>query len=456
MKYCTEGINVTEARELMTGTAQKCHDPYLRCAFYGAAQTALGVTGCCVLAHSPQGCYQLVNSAFGWQDADYTETFTLSTKLCEDEIVHGGEELLARTILEAKELEIPILFVLSSCGPEIVGDDIVAVCEDMRTQVDFEIVPIECAGFRGDQNEGTDIALDAMLKRLDVQPKERIQGSVCLVAPHANSNPTWAADLAWVKGILSQIGARVLATLTHDTALSELQNIAAAEGCIVLSHDAGQKAADYLAQEFGIEQLCKGMPLPVGFTNTRRWIRELGRSFGAQGAVEKLISEGERMVVEQCRRKGLEQFFMHRAPAAIVADATVGIPLLHFITEDLEMIPRLLCLRSCLTGAKEILERELSELALSPKVVYNADVYQSKLALSEVRPEVVFGSNIERHAVEELDIPFVFRLVNPISRFRIINREYFGYLGMLNLIEFIQNDWLDRYRSEKKDYRARW
>lgn len=447
---------MTETEELMRATAQRCHDPYLRCALYGAAQAALGVTGCCVLAHSPQGCYLLLNAAFGWQDADYTETLILSTKLCEDEIVHGGEEFLARTILEAQELGVPILFVLSSCGPEIVGDDIVAVCEDMRSQVDFEIVPIECAGFRGDQNEGTDIALDAMLKKLTVQGRPKIPGSVCLIAPHANSNPTWMGDLAWVKGILRQMGAKVLTTLTHDTRINEFEDVASAEGCIVLSHDAGQKAADYLAQEFGMEQLCKGMSLPVGFTNTRRWLTELGKDLGAQDVAERLAAEGEKMVVEQCRRKGLEQFFMHRAPAAIVADATVGIPLLRFITEDLEMIPRLLCLRSCQAGAGEILKRELEELALSPKVVYNADVYQSKLALAEVKPEVVFGSNIERHAVEELDIPFVFRLVNPISRFRMVSREYFGYVGMLNLIEFIQNDWLDRHRSKQRRYKARW
>jgi len=445
-----------ETEKLITATAERCHDPYLRCAFYGAAQTALGVRGCCVLAHSPQGCYLLANAAFGWQDADYTETQILSTKLCEDEIVHGGEELLARTILEARQLEVPILFVLSSCGPEIVGDDIVAVCEDIRPQVDFEIVPIKCAGFRGDQNEGTDIALDTMLKKLVVRGSGKIPGSVCLIAAHANSNPTWMGDLAWVKGVLHQMGVKVLATLTHDTALSEFQDISLAEGCILLSHDAGQKAADYLAQEFGIEQLCKGMPLPEGFTNTRRWLTELGRKLGKQDVAEKLAAEGEKMVVEQCRRKGLEQFFMHRAPAAIVADATVGIPLLHFITEDLEMIPRLICLRSCLPTMKEVLERELKELALSPKVVYNADVYQSKVALGEVKPEVVFGSNIERHAVEELDIPFVFRLVNPISRFRSINREYFGYVGMLNIIECIHNDWLDRNRSKEKSYKARW
>jgi hypothetical protein len=27
---------------------------------------------------------------------------------------------------------------------------------------------------------------------------------------------------------------------------------------------------------------------------------------------------------------------------------------------------------------------------------------------------------------------------------------------MLNLIEFIQNDWWDRYRSKKRRYKARW
>jgi len=232
--------------------------------------------------------------------------------------------------------------------------------------------------------------------------------------------------------------------------------VASAETCIVLSHDAGQKAADYLVQQFGMEQLCAGIPLPVGFTNTRRWLTELGRKLGAQDVAEKIASKGEKMVVEQCRRKGLEQFFMHRAPAAIVADATVGIPLLHFITEDLEMVPRLVCLRSCLPAARDILERELKELNLLPRVLHNADVYQAKIALGEIRPEVVFGSNIERHAVEEMDIPFVFRLVNPISRFRSINREYFGYVGMLNIIECIHNDWLDRYRSKEKRYKARW
>ncbi len=447
---------MTVAREFLTATAEKCHDPYLRCALYGAAQTALGVSGCCVLSHAPQGCNMLVNSAFGWQDADYTETLTLCTKLCEDEIVHGGEELLTRTILEVKEFNVPIVFVLSSCGPEIVGDDIVAACEDAQSQVDFKVVPIQCAGFHGSQYDGTDIALDALLKKLAVDKGQKITKSVCLVAPHANANPSWTGDLEWVKGVLSQMGVQVTAAVTHQTALSDFKKVPASEASLVLSHDCGQKAADYLASEFGVEQLCRNIPLPVGFTNTRRWLRELGERFDAREVADKLTADGEKMVVEVCRRKGLEQFFMHRAPAAIIADATVGIPLIHFISEDLEMIPQLICLRSSPETARNILEKELRELNLDPQVVYGADVYQSKVALAHLKPEIVFGSNIEKHAVEELDIPFVFRVVSPTARFHVLNREYFGYTGMLNLIELIQNDWSDKYRSQQRRYKARW
>ena len=224
----------------------------------------------------------------------------------------------------------------------------------------------------------------------------------------------------------------------------------------MLSHDAGQRAADYLAERYRIEQWCQGLSLPIGFTNTRRWLMELGKRLGTEQEMQRLIAQGETMVVETCRRRWLEQSGMHRTPAAIIADATVGIPLLRLITEDLEMIPSLVCLRSGQVGTQEMLERELAELGLNARVVYNADVYQSKMALAEVKPEVVLGSNIERHAVEELGIPFVIQLVNPIARFRMVNRAYFGYVGMLNLIESIQNDWLDRYRSKQRRYKARW
>ena len=443
----------------MQDMPQRCHDPYLRCALYGAAQTALGVKGCCVLSHSPQGCFQLVGSAFGWQDADYTETVTLCTKLCEDEIVYGGEHMLARTIREAQaSLDVPVMFIVTACGPEIVGDDIVAVAEDLQDEVRFPIVPIPCAGFRGDQNRGTDIALDAILDHLVPAggQQRKTPRSVCLIAPHANANPTWMGDLAWAESMLAQMGATEVVTLAHDTLLSDLAKLPQVEGSLVLSHDAGQSAADTLAERYGIAQWCRELPLPIGFSNTRAWLLAVGERLGATEVAQNIIAQGEGMVVEACRRKGLEQSAMHRATAAIVADATVGIPLLRFVTEDLEMVPKLVCLRSGQPEAEDILAREVEGLALDVRVISNSDVYQARTALAEAKPDMVLGSNIERHAAEALDIPYVFRLVTPISRFRMTDRAYWGYTGMLNLIEGMQNDWLDRYRSKRRRYKARW
>ena len=448
------GDSPTETRK--AGGGESCTDPYLRCAFNGAAQTALGVSGSALLAHSPQGCDYLVNNAFAWQECDYMETMTLCTKLCVDEIVHGGEDLLARTIREAKGLPITALFVLSACGPEIVGDDIVAVCETLQPEVKFRLVPIECAGFRGSQYDGIDIALDVVLRRLVNGGGEKIPDSVCLIAPHANANPTWIADLDWVKQTLARLGVRVVATLTHRTPLAEIEKLSSAEASLLLSHDAGQKAADYLSAIWGIEQVCGGIPLPIGMTNTERWLTKLGERFGKEKETEKMVAEGERMVTSTCRRKWPMARFFFRTPAAIVADATVGIPLVRFVTEEMEMTPELVALYSSHRAVRDLLGKELSDLGLDPKVVYGTDVHRTRTSLREVRPKVVFGSTIERHAGEGLGVAYVVELVRMMRQFRFINREYFGYTGILNLFEAVQNEWIIRWRSKEKRYEAKW
>ena len=433
-----------------------CTDPYLRCAFNGAAQTALGISGSALLAHSPQGCEYLVNNAFASQECDYMETVTLCTKLCVDEIVHGGEDILARTIREAKDLPISALCVLSACGPEIVGDDIVAVCEAMQPEVPFRLIPIECAGFRGSQYDGIDIALDTLLKRLVKNNTAKVAKSVCLVAPHANANPTWTADLAWVQQVLSRLGVRVVATLTHRTPLSDIENAASAETSLLLSHDAGQKAADYLSETYDIEQVCRGIPLPIGMTNTQRWLTALGERFDAQKTAEEMIAEGERMVTATCRRKWPMARFLYRTPAAIIADATVGIPLVRFVTEEMEMTPELVALYTANRPARALLEQELESLQLRPKVVYGTDVYRTRRNLLEVQPKVIFGSTIERHASEGLPFAYVVEVVRMMRQFRMINREYFGYTGILNLFECVQNEWTMAWRSKERRYGAKW
>ncbi|OPX69817.1 MAG: light-independent protochlorophyllide reductase subunit B [Methanoregulaceae archaeon PtaB.Bin108] len=191
-------------------------------------------------------------------------------------------------------------------------------------------------------------------------------------------------------------------------------------------------------------------------TNTQRWLSALGERFDTLKAADEMVAEGERMVTTTCRRKWPMARFLYRTPAAIVADATIGIPLVRFVTEEMEMTPRFIALYSGNRSVRDLLDGELKSLGLAPKIEYGTDVYKTRQGLQEVVPRVVFGSTIERHAADGLGIPYVVEVVKMMRQFRMINREYFGYTGILNLFEAVQNEWTMAWRSKEKRYRAKW
>jgi len=429
-----------------------CIDPYVRCSFYGAAQTAFGFEDVCVIAHSPQGCKLSADVAFRWQQADYTVTKSLCSKLCEDEIVHGGEDTLRRTILDAQSYKKSIVFVISACGPEIIGDNIQSVAEEMEEITGFQIVPISAPGFLGSQYKGVDIALEVLIERFSAE-KEKEENTVCIVAPHASGNPTWPGDLNWITQVLSALDVDVKAVLTYHSSLKDLENMSACETCLVLSHDAGLKAARLLSNA-GSELLCSSTPLPVGIENTRKFLEQLGRRFDAEKKGEEIIEKGEKQVIQNLRRRRLEIEFFNKVSTAVVADCTIGIPLLRFLTEDLEMIPEAVLLRS--PDSEGLAEQEIQKLQIYPEFECEIEVYQVKQCLKQTNPTCVIGSNIETHLAQELGIPFSFEVIAPVTEYRMTDRQYFGYRGMLNLIEIIQNQWQNRWKSKQKRYQSKW
>jgi len=78
------------------------------------------------------------------------------------------------------------------------------------------------------------------------------------------------------------------------------------------------------------------------------------------------------------------------------------------------------------------------------------------MSLLETKPRVIFGSTIERHASEGLSPVYTVEVVRMIRQFRMINREYFGYTGILNLFECVQNEWIMGWRSKERRYGAEW
>ncbi|HEY5583867.1 MAG TPA: nitrogenase component 1, partial [Ruminiclostridium sp.] len=170
--------------------------------------------------------------------------------------------------------------------------------------------------------------------------------------------------------------------------------------------------------------------------------------------VKRLIEEGEEFVVEILRKRALMIIPRYRnCRVAISADATIGIGLVRMLFEELEMIPELLLFKSDMPESQKILERELDDLGISPKVAFSIDGYQIKKALTDIKVDAVVGSAWEKYIAEEVGIKIAFDVLNPTNRDVYVDKEYFGYEGMLNILEVFANDWERAFRSKEINWK---
>ena len=84
---------------------------------------------------------------------------------------------------------------------------------------------------------------------------------------------------------------------------------------------------------------------------------------------------------------------------------------------------------------------------LSPLVAFEADGYVIKQALASAKVDAVLGSSWENYISQETDIKLAFDLLTPTNRDIYLDKAYFGYEGMLNMLEVLGNDWERQFRS---------
>jgi len=61
----------------------------------------------------------------------------------------------------------------------------------------------------------------------------------------------------------------------------------------------------------------------------------------------------------------------------------------------------------------------------------------------------VLGSSWEKYLARELGIQLAFDVLSPTDRDAYLDRAYFGYEGMLNMLEVIANDFERALRSKE-------
>ncbi|MBW4629173.1 MAG: nitrogenase associated protein N [Brasilonema octagenarum HA4186-MV1] len=428
-------------------------DPIVGCALEGIANMVAGMKDVSIVIHSPQGCASTVAAGYDNHEVDFTKRKVGCTRLFESDIVMGASEKLKGMIKEADQsFHAKVMFVVGTCAADIIGEDIQGLCNNIQPQVNAKLVPILAGGFRGNAYDGLEMGLEALLpfiKKRQTKRRGRKPRIVNIIAPQANVNPTWWADLHWVTQTLKSLRIKVQTVFSHNSSFAELEQAGDATANILLSHDVGYKFARKMQQTHDIPLILDDIPLPIGVKNTTRWLQALAAHFKSEERVEPLIKQGEEMVVDTLRRRALMIIPRYRnCRVAVSTDGTLGIGLVRMLFEELEMIPEVLLFRSAMRESRPILEQELQSLGLSPSVVFSADGYQIKQALTEIDTDAVFGSAWEKYIAEELGIQISFDVFSPTNRETYLDKPYFGYEGMINMMEVVANDWDRAFRSK--------
>ena len=428
-------------------------DPIVSCALEGVASIVAGVRDVSLIIHSPQGCAATVAAAYDAHEIDFTRRKVGCTRLFESDIIMGASQKLEDLIRQAdRSFGASVMFVVGTCSADIIGEDIEGICSSLQPEIQAKLIPVVAGGFRGNSYTGMELGLAALVPIIKKGNATKPR-TVNLIAPQANLNPTWFADMHWVREVLKALNVEVQTVFSHNTSLAEIEAAGSASGNLLLSHDTGQGLVQKLEKGHGIPLLLGDLPLPVGVKNTSRWLRALGSHFGAEQAAEKLIADGETRVLDVLRRRALMLIPRYRNCKVVLSvDGTIGLGLVRMVFEELEMIPELLLFRSELTPrAREILERELDDLGLHPKLAFAVDGYQIKQAVQGVKVDAIIGSAWEKYIAEEAGIKIAFDLLSPTNREAYLDRPYFGYEGALNILEVFANDWERAFRSKSID-----
>jgi len=220
------------------------------CVYSGARVVLNPITDALHLVHGPIGCASYtwdIRGALTSGPDLYQSSF--STDMRELDVVFGGEKKLAGALRELWEsFRPPAIFVYSTCIVGIIGDDLETVCKKASQELGIPVVPVLSEGFRGNKNEGYKAACNALLGLMGKEDhKPSSPYSINLLGEYNVAGDVWS-----VKPFFEEMGIEVVATLTGDSRVCDIQRAHAARLNLVQCSGSMTFLARMMQERFGI------------------------------------------------------------------------------------------------------------------------------------------------------------------------------------------------------------
>lgn len=367
----------------------------------GAMRIATAMRGVHYVLHAPQGDTYADLLFTMIERRDHRPPVTYTTFQARD---LGGDtaELFKSAAREAYERFKPdALLVGASCTAELIQDDPGGLALALRLPV--PVVPLELPAYQKKENWGAAETFYRLVRacagpsapppgserppRGQRRPTCNILGATALGFRHRD-------DLTEVRSLLRDIGIDVLVAAPLDATVADLAKLGEADFNVVLYPEIAGVAAQWLERTF---RQPRTKTVPIGIGATQDFIREVCDLAGLDAA-PWLDARRSRL---PWYSRSVDSTYLTGKRVFIFADASHAIAAARIAQDELGFT-----VVGLGTYSRE-LARDVREAARNYNVeaLITDDYLEVEAAVQQLQPELVLGTQMERHIAKRLGIP---------------------------------------------------
>ena len=355
----------------------------------GAMRVATGMTGLHYVLHAPQGdtyadlLFTMIERRNHRPPVTYTtfqardlgsDTANLFKSACQDAYDRFRPEAI---------------IVGASCTAELIQDDPGGMAETMNMPV--PVIALELPSYQRKENYGADETFFQIVRAL-AKPMDRTKRITCnLIGPTALGF-RHRDDIEELTGLLSEMGIDVNVTAPMTSTPTDIQNLGAAHFNVLMYPETGESACRWMERELN-QPYTKTVPIGVGAT--RDFIAEVAELTGLTPNIDesRLRLPWYSASVDSTYLTGKRVFLFgdgtHVKAAARIARDEMGFEVVGLGCYNREM-------------ARDIrsLAKEFGLTAL-----ITDDYLEVEQAIETLQPEMILGTQMERHIGKRLGIP---------------------------------------------------
>lgn len=261
------------------------------CSYAGCKGVVIGpIYDILHITHGPIGCgfYSWLSRRNFTKIREEGETnylqYSMSTDMQENHIVFGGEKHLKQAIQEAyDEFKPKAISVYATCPVGLIGDDIHAVCREMKEKLGINIFGFSCEGYKGvSQSAGHHIANNGVFKHmigLDDTPIEH-KYKINILGEYNIGGDAWE-----IERIFALCGIKIVGTLSGGVSYDEICNCHMADLNVVMCHRSINYMAEMMETKFGIPWFKVNF---IGIEGTKKSLRKIAKYFGDKELIDRV------------------------------------------------------------------------------------------------------------------------------------------------------------------------